>query len=79
FRSLARRTRMIAAIDLRDAVRSLRVPLTVAHGGRDRVVPRGCFEELCRLRPDARRLFWPEAGHNVSLSHPDSFTELVGA
>jgi len=77
FATLRRRIRIIAALDLAPAVKRIDVPLTLAHGTRDKVVPRALFDELRALRPDARHVLWNDVGHNAALTHPDHVVEAV--
>ncbi len=79
FRSLMRRARMIQGMDLTEKVRRIEVPLTIAHGSLDRVVPRRFFRDLCAVRDDARVVWWDDVGHLASLTHPDKYAELVAA
>ncbi|MFI5403184.1 MAG: alpha/beta fold hydrolase, partial [Planctomycetota bacterium] len=53
FATVRRRIAILDAMDLSDAIRAIRVPLSFLHGAEDRVVPRAYFEALRRLRPDA--------------------------
>jgi len=76
-RTLRARIRLIAGADLRDDLRGTRVPVTLARGVLDRVVPKAYFEEMCRARPEARTVLLPEAGHLPMLSHPEDFAALV--
>jgi 3-oxoadipate enol-lactonase len=78
FPTLRSRTHLIGRMDLDAAVRAIEVPLTVAQGEADRVVPRLYFEHLSRLRPDATRVLWPGVGHLAALSHPDAVAALAG-
>lgn len=77
FPTLRRRIRIISDLDLAPAVKRIDVPLTFAHGTRDKVVPRALFEELKALRPDARYLLWEGVGHNAALTHPERIVEAV--
>jgi len=76
FSTLRRRVRLIAGHDVSDRVRRIQAPLTLAHGSRDRVVPRLYQERLAALRPDARRVVWDGVGHLAPLTHPDLFIRL---
>jgi 3-oxoadipate enol-lactonase len=78
FATLRRRIAILGMLDLAGKVRAIRVPLSFAHGEEDRVVPRACFEDLRRLRPDAPATLLPGVGHNASLTHaPELATYLV--
>ncbi len=77
FRTIAQRTHMIARLDLGPAIQSIDVPLTIAHGKKDRVVPRRYFEKLQSLSPAAIQIEWPEVGHNAALTHPKKLTKIT--
>ncbi|MHC4972374.1 MAG: alpha/beta fold hydrolase [Planctomycetota bacterium] len=77
FPTLRRRIKIIAALDLAPALGRIDVPLTFAHGTRDKVVPRTLFEELKALRPDACHLLWEGVGHNAALTHPERVVEAI--
>jgi pimeloyl-ACP methyl ester carboxylesterase len=70
FPTVRRRIAILNSLDLSDAVRAIRVPLSFLHGEKDRVVPRACFEALRRLCPDAPSTLLETAGHNLPLTHP---------
>ncbi len=79
FATVRRRISLLLDLDLSDAVKSIRVPLSFLHGEEDRVVPRACFEALRRLRPDVPATLLESAPHNLALTHPRRCTEyLVG-
>ena len=77
FASIRARSRMIDSHDLREGVRGIDVPLTVAHGRLDTVVPFRALEILRELRPSARTVAFDAAGHNLYLTHPDRIADLV--
>jgi len=74
--SLRARTRLISGLDLAPRLASIDVPLTFLQGELDPVAPRRPFERLRSLRPDARAVLLPGAGHLAALTHAD---ELVAA
>jgi pimeloyl-ACP methyl ester carboxylesterase len=76
FPTVRRRIALIHALDLSDAVRGIRVPLAFLHGEKDRVVPRACFDELRRLRPDAPATLLAGAGHNIPICVPHALEQL---
>jgi pimeloyl-ACP methyl ester carboxylesterase len=62
---------------LREAeLASLRAPLTLIWGERDRLLPEGTFEFFRRALPDARVVLLPNTGH---LPHLESARALVRA
>lgn len=77
FASLRARTRMISEHDLAGRLAGIRLPLTIAHGGQDGVVPWGLYEQLQRLCPDARSVQWEDAGHLVPLTHPEQLAATL--
>lgn len=77
FPSLVRRARMIARMDLSPQVRSIDVPLTIAHGALDRVVPPRFFDRLRAVRDDARVVWWEDIGHLAPLTHPQRYADLI--
>ena len=74
FSSLRARTYMIASQAVTGAIG---IPMTLAHGRFDSVVPFSCFERLCELYPDATQVAWDDAGHNVMLTHPERLAGLL--
>jgi pimeloyl-ACP methyl ester carboxylesterase len=74
FASLRRRTRLIAQSTV---TIDHDLPLTIAHGELDSVVPLANFEYLRMARPDARAVLWEEVAHMVPLTHPELLAELV--
>ena len=76
-RTLRARIRLIDRRDVADDLKRARIPVVLARGALDRVVPRACFDALVAARPDARAVTWPDAGHLPMLSHPDLFASLL--
>ena len=74
FATLRRRIRIIGELDLE---KEIAVPLTLVHGGKDRVVPRVFFERLQQAFPEATQLLWEDVGHNVALTHPEKLAALL--
>ena len=77
FVSLRARTRMIAKHDMSGRAHRIAVPITLAQGAQDAVVPRVYFSELCELRPDAEVVVWDDAAHLVPITHPERLAQLV--
>jgi len=77
FATLRRRISLLLDLDLSDAVRSIRVPLSFLHGEKDRVVPRAYFEALRRLRPDVPATLLESGPHNLALTHPAHIARYV--
>jgi pimeloyl-ACP methyl ester carboxylesterase len=67
-RAFGLRFRLIAGLDLRDRLASIRIPALVIAAPNDRVVPPAAGRELARLLPQAR-LLEPRVGH-AALIHP---------
>lgn len=76
FATLRARTRMIAR-HAHDG--HIEMPLSIAHGRLDSVVPFGSFERLRELYPDAQATAWDDAAHNVALTHPERLAGLLSA
>jgi pimeloyl-ACP methyl ester carboxylesterase len=67
-RAMARRVRMLATLDMRDALPGLRVPALVIAAPNDHVVSPACGRYLASHLPQAR-LIEPPVGH-AALIHP---------
>jgi pimeloyl-ACP methyl ester carboxylesterase len=76
FATLRARTLLIQRADLAPDLARIDVPLTLAHGDKDKVVPRAYLERLCALRPDARHVVLEGVGHLAALTHPERFVAL---
>jgi uncharacterized protein len=57
-------------LDIGEAVRRLRVPLLVVHGGRDESVPVAEAHGLADASPDTSKLIIASAGHTYNAIHP---------
>jgi pimeloyl-ACP methyl ester carboxylesterase len=66
--AFGRRFRLIASLDLREQLSSIRIPTLVVAAPNDRVVPFTAGRELARLLPEAY-LLEPRVGH-AALIHP---------
>jgi len=67
---------LLDALDLRDALADVSVPLLVVHGLRDAIVPAGAAQFLAGRLPDADlRLL--QAGHAPHLTQPQAFNTLL--
>jgi len=77
FATLRARIRLITNEPLGDEFGSIRAPVTLARGARDKVVPRKFFDQLAALCPNAETVTVEHAGHLMALTHPDEFCELV--
>jgi pimeloyl-ACP methyl ester carboxylesterase len=73
---LARPMREGARFDARREVRSLRAPLLVLCGARDRVNTRPA-RALAELAPDALFELVPNAGHIANVDNPTAFTAAL--
>jgi len=77
FATLRRRTHMITQCPVQALARKIDVPLTLAHGRKDKVVPITVFERLRTLLPGARAVAWDDVGHQAALTHPDEVAALL--
>jgi 3-oxoadipate enol-lactonase/4-carboxymuconolactone decarboxylase len=62
----------IAAADLGDATRRLRLPALVVVGEHDAATPVASAEALCRAIPDARLVVVPGAAHISTVEQPEA-------
>ena len=77
FASLRARVRLIDRVDLAPLAKSIRVPLTVATGSLDRVVPPRLFDRLRATLPSARAVVWDGVAHMAPLTDPERVAALV--
>jgi pimeloyl-ACP methyl ester carboxylesterase len=63
--------------DLRSHLRNLDVPVLIACGRDDQVLPPALSHELALLVPHARLVFIEQCGHMTPLEHPDEVTRLL--
>jgi len=78
FATLRARSRLIDAVDLAPRAAGISLPITLARGRLDRVVPEVHFDALRGALPSARPVLWEEAAHLAPLTHPGLFAGLVG-
>ena len=69
--------RAILEFDGRAGLTSLRCPVLVVMGDRDRTVPRAAGEELARRIPGARALVLADSGHASPIDQADAFNAAV--
>lgn len=69
--------RAIARFDTRAQLARVRVPTLVITGERDRVVPRGCQQQLVRGLPQVQWRIVPDSGHATPIDQPEEFNRLV--
>ncbi len=65
-----------STIDLR-TLRGFEKPALISYGGRSRPFMRSIVETLAKAVPVAKVHEYPEAGHNVHLTHPLDFAKTV--
>ncbi|MEZ5751686.1 MAG: alpha/beta hydrolase [Paracoccaceae bacterium] len=65
--------------DLREAIRSLPVPLLAIHGAESKVYPVETAAWLERSAPQAKSIVIPDAGHSPNLEQPEAFARVVAA
>jgi 3-oxoadipate enol-lactonase len=70
----ARSCEAIAAMDLRDELRAIKVPTTVILGAHDPVVP----DEAARLLAERAAIVELDAAHLANVEQPDGFVKAVG-
>jgi pimeloyl-ACP methyl ester carboxylesterase len=59
------------------AMRAIRVPVLMVHGGRDRLVPLEAARQAATRHPAWRLEVWPEAGHTPQLEQPERLGRLL--
>jgi len=59
--------------DLTRSYRSLRIPVYIIYGSKDRIVPLGEMQELASKMPNAKLVIYEDAEHPAYLDHPDKF------
>lgn len=69
--------RAILAFDARAGLASIRLPVLVVMGDRDRTVPRAAGEALARRIPGARIFVLADSGHASPIDQADAFNTAV--
>ncbi|MGQ0614260.1 MAG: alpha/beta fold hydrolase [Planctomycetaceae bacterium] len=77
FATIRARCRLMDAVDLAPRASALSLPITLARGRLDRVVPEPCFDALRAALPAARAVLWEDVAHAAPLTHPELFAALV--
>jgi pimeloyl-ACP methyl ester carboxylesterase len=65
------------AMDLRDGIAEIEVPVVVMTGSRDLLTPPGRSRELARVIPGARLVSLQGYGHTLPLEAPDQIANEV--
>ncbi|MDD3517133.1 MAG: pimeloyl-ACP methyl ester esterase BioH [Chromatiales bacterium] len=68
---------LLTALDLRDTLRDLPLPVSAIFGQRDMLVPAAAAAILADLRPGLRTTVLEGAGHAPFLSHPQAFLHTL--
>jgi pimeloyl-ACP methyl ester carboxylesterase len=76
-RAAARRAVMLDKLDLRPLLPSIRTPVLLIGGDRDRLVPRHREADLEAGLPDVRRWELSNCGHYAQYTHPDTVADLL--
>lgn len=69
--------RALAALDLRDAITSIRNPTLVVVGLKDTATPPALSHELAAKIPGARLVELPHCGHSPHIQDPDGFWTAI--
>jgi pimeloyl-ACP methyl ester carboxylesterase len=77
-RAAARRAVLLDKLDLRPLLPSIRTPVLLIGGDRDRIVPRHLEAELEAALPVVWRVEFANCGHYPQYSHPAAVAEVVG-
>ena len=64
--------------DLRSLLPTIRVPVLLISGDRDRLVPRSCSEALAAGLPNATQVEFPGCGHYPQYTHPALMADTIG-
>jgi len=72
-----RRANTLDKLDLRPLLPSIRTPVLLIGGDRDRIVPWGREVVLANHLPDVRRVEFLECGHYPQYTHPGATAETV--
>ena len=77
---MARRVRLLSAVDLRDVVARVQVPTLVITGepSLDRVVPVSATRDYLRMWPHARQATLARTGHLGLITRAGEFARIVG-
>jgi non-heme chloroperoxidase len=67
------------AMDLREGIAEIGVPVTVVAGTRDLLTPRSRAKELAEVIPGANLVTLPDRGHMLPLEAPDELADLIAA
>lgn len=76
-KGLARRVELLATLDLRPDLGKIDSEILLVHGDRDTIVPRGRFEELKAVLPQASSVLLPGVGHQPHFTHPELLADLL--
>ena len=74
-----RRATMLDKLDLRPLLPTVRTPVLLIGGDRDRIVPRRYEDELAAGLPDVRRIEFAACGHYPQYTHPGATADAVAA
>lgn len=67
----------LLAIDLRDIISDIKIPVLIIHGEKDNVCPVGTGKYLARNLPEARLEIFIGAGHAPFLTRQKEFNQIV--
>lgn len=68
---------LMAGWTIVDGVESLRVPVLLAHGRHDYVVPFTMWDDIVNKMPDARLHLFERSGHQPFFEEPERFADVV--
>jgi pimeloyl-ACP methyl ester carboxylesterase len=63
--------------EIHSGLESIRVPVILVHGERDRTVPVRHAHELKNILPQARLIVLPDAGHMPHYTHPEAIIDAI--
>jgi pimeloyl-ACP methyl ester carboxylesterase len=73
----AHQARLVDGVDLRPLLADIRQPVLLVSGPEDRVVARGCEEELLHGLGNARLAELAGCGHIPHHTHPEALAEMI--
>jgi pimeloyl-ACP methyl ester carboxylesterase len=69
--------RMMQETDNRKIAAHIKVPILILAGQRDPVVSAAAHAALCESYPQAKRIYFPQAGHAAYVEYPDLYNAEV--
>jgi pimeloyl-ACP methyl ester carboxylesterase len=77
FPTLLARVRLMSREGIEPRLARIAVPVSLAHGAADSVVPAALFDRLRAAMPASRAVSFEGLGHTLCLSHPELLRDLL--